>query len=1256
MKLKIETPSQAISRKPSLLKHSPDAEKIKEFKDSLKNYVENINDNSAENVLKTFVMNFLRDAIYKKTNSINLVDNIDLAIQKGLKSNDDAVVLFEVKAPKNKKEMITVNDLNRKALQELIYYFLKERITKKNNYIKHCIITNIYEWYIFDAAYFEKIFLENLEKKYLDFATKKTTTSSTQDFYNDFASDFIKGCKEEIACVFINFKNLDADKISEKELVELYKILSPYFLLNEQAPDANRLDARFYKELLHIVGLEEKTKDGKLIIDRKSSPDRGSLLENAISNLSDCLYDIQQSPKFASFKKDDDKIFAAAFELCITWVNRILFLKLLEAQLVKYHIGDEADNFHFLNTKKIDSYKMLAVLFHDVLAKPTNARDEFYQDIFNKIPYLNSSLFDKEGIEKDLKFNIGNLEDKKTINLYSSTILEDRKKENKPMNLLEYLFGFLNAYDFSTVNVELVKQSNKPLINASVLGKVFEKINGYKDGSIYTPSFITTYMCRESLRLAVLDKFNNELSINGEKLFNKFDDIKNYTKKLYKTEEVLKANEVINSIRICDPAVGSGHFLVSALNEMIAIKYDLGILADKSGVAVNYKIELADDELLVTKNGDFFEYKIKDGKPINSDAQQMQKILFDEKRTIIEQCLFGVDININSVKICSLRLWIELLKNAYYIEEKNFTELETLPNIDINIKCGNSLVSRFELDTDLSSLAKKNNQNKNSILQYMKDVANFKNSKNRDEKSKLLQNIKDIKDNIKSFISDNSPLKKRLRETKGGISVLRNQTKLFVDTKRKKEIEKEIKDLEEYEKLLKNEIDSIENNEVFRNAFEWRFEFPEVLNDNGDFIGFDVIIGNPPYFSLSTLEKNEKDYLTSFYKTFSKGSDVYCLFYEKAFQILKPNTQLCFITSNRFCSTNYGVDLREFLSQKNILQTINFNEARVFEGIDVGSIILLLENKKSANSKLVSLNYKGKVLPLSLNGIIAKESKLLQQIYFGKAHWNFDDDNIQKLKLKIESKGVPFVKWKDISINRGVTTGLNEVFIISEEIKNEIIKQDEKSSEIIRPVLKGANIKRYFILPAKEYLIYTYTDIDIEKYSGVYNYLNKHKKELENVYEAKHGQKKWYELRKCTYYDKFFEPKLVWSRLSNQNVFSISEGGEFTVDSSSFAVSKDMKYLSAILNSKVVFFYFKLGSVIWGKDGIKWFGNYFDNIPIPEISSEKQKPLIDLVDEIIALKKVGKSTTDLEDKINEEVYKLFKLTPEEIVLVKESVK
>src|SRR5690554_490332 len=224
-------------------------------------------------------------------------------------------------------------------------------------------------------------------------------------------------------------------------------------------------------------------------------------------------------------------------------------------------------------------------------------------------------------------------------------------------------------------------------------------------------------------------------------------------------------HEVINSLKICDPAVGSGHFLVSALNEIIAIKNDLKILQDKDGKSLNrYEIAVVNDELTITdEDGELFEYN-----PNSKESQRVQETLFHEKQTIIENCLFGVDINPNSVKICRLRLWIELLKNAYYIQDadSNTSALQTLPNIDINIKCGNSLISRYDLDADIAKALKKS---KWDIEMYRIAVSSYRNATSKEHKREMEKLIATIKHDFESEVAQGDKRLVRLNKLKGEI-------------------------------------------------------------------------------------------------------------------------------------------------------------------------------------------------------------------------------------------------------------------------------------------------------------------------------------------------------------------------------------------------------------------------------------------------------------------------------------------------------
>ena len=792
MKLAIQTPKQALK---AFLKQKPLRSEIDTFKSNLIvlldkiSVIENQPKDESEEHLKNDLRDFLRDTYYKESNAINTKDKKDLVIHLNKTTDSEVGVIIEAKRPANTNEMVTAANPNKKALHELILYYLNERINENNNQLKQLIITNVHQWFIIDANYFDKHIYRNTQIKKL-YETKVNDKKDNPFFYEEIAKIIAK-IEVEIPCVYFDIKDYETilrnnDKKDDRELSALLKILSPQHLLKQVTPnDSNTLDAKFYKELLHIIGLEEAKENGKNIIRRKNeNRNTASLIETTIEALEteDVLHRLPDQTTYGETK--EERIFNVALELCITWINRILFLKLLEGQLINYHQSNKT--YKFLDAQNINDYDELFNLFHKVLAVNIADRKEDLKAKYNKVPYLNSSLFEISELE-DYTIKINALNNKGQLEFIGTTILKDFKKTADKLPTLQYLFEFLDAYDFASEGTEDVQEDNKTIINASVLGKVFEKINGYKDGSIFTPAFITMYMCKQSIRLAVVEKFNEALSPSllerdGVRSFDKFEDVKNYTSRLFKTTEILKANEVINSLRICDPAVGSGHFLVSALNEIISIKSELGILADQQGNSISgYEIEIINDELIITDpKTNILEYKLQNGKPLNKEIQRLQKALFHEKQTIIENCLFGVDINPNSVKICRLRLWIELLKNAYYKEESNFLELETLPNIDINIKCGNSLLSRFALDADLSKALK---SIKYDVQAYRGFVTDYKNEKSREVKRGLQQMIDSIKNDFRTEIFKNDPKLLKLNKLSGELYTLLNQTKLFDEEK-----------------------------------------------------------------------------------------------------------------------------------------------------------------------------------------------------------------------------------------------------------------------------------------------------------------------------------------------------------------------------------------------------------------------------------------------------------------------------------------
>jgi type II restriction/modification system DNA methylase subunit YeeA len=1276
MKLVTQSPKKALK---AFLKQKPLRSEIDRFKTHLIALLDKISviekgcHDESEEHLKNNIRDFLRDTYYKETNAINTKDKKDLVIHLGKTTDTEVGVIIEAKRPSNINEMLSAENPNKKALHELILYYLDERNKAENIQLKHLIVTNIYEWYIIDANYFDKHIYRNTQIKKL-YDTKINDKKDNPFFYEEIAK-IIPNLDVDILCVYFDIREYNSilrndKKEDDRELSALYKILSPQHLLKIATPnDSNSLNERFYKELLHIIGLEEAKEGSKNIIRRKLvNRNPASLIESTIEALitEESLHRITDQSIYG--ETNEEKVFNVSLELCLTWINRILFLKLLEGQLITYHQGNK--DYRFLNTETIHDFGELFKLFHQVLAVNLDGRTDKIKEKFSRIPYLNSSLFEISELE-DLTIKINSLDNDGQLELINSTILKEIKKNTDKLPTLDYFFKFLDAYDFASEGTDEIQEDNKTIINASVLGKVFEKINGYKDGSIYTPGFITMYMCKQSIRLAVLEKFNEALTENSVKPFDKFDDIKNYTSRLFKTQDVIKVNEIINSLRICDIAVGSGHFLVSSLNEIISIKAELGILADEQGYTINgYEVEIVNDELIITdREGNIFEYKLLNGKPINKDIQRLQKTLFHEKQTIIENCLFGVDINPNSVKICRLRLWIELLKNAYYKEETSYSELETLPNIDINIKCGNSLISRFALDADLSLALKSISYD---VKAYRGFVNDYKNAKEREYKRGLLKILDNIKSNFRTNIDD--PFKSKISKARGEV------TNVLSELNRKQQwgekLPKELKDkLENASKKLAQleaEKEAIINNVIYKNAFEWRFEFPEVLNNNGDFEGFDLVIGNPPYIRHEEI-KHLKFQLEKDYSVFNSLADILTYFFELGNNLLKQKGILSFIVSNKFFKASYGDKLRAYLTQNIMLQQIiEFDKVNIFDEATVKVAIIQFKKEQFAKTfTYVDIVEK----PEDLEELINEYGQEYQQVLFNSGQWIFQSDEHWNIYHKINKYGTALSDW-NLKINRGLLTGLNEAFIINEETKNRLIKEDKSAAKMIKPLFRGREIEKYSANFQNTYLIFipkgytikrnlpkknpNYVDEPFPRYGNMeydeawswlknnYSSIAKHLKSFKDSAEKRQDKGDyWWELRACDYYNEFETPKIIWKRIGSKLRFCYDESGTYTLDSTCIATGKYLKYLVGVLNSKLIENELNRFAPKTGTGDLIISVQALTPLQIPIPTEKQEKQMNDLVDKIITLKQQDIDSTENERQVDELVYKLYDITEEE---------
>ena len=799
-----------------------------------------------------------------------------------------------------------------------------------------------------------------------------------------------------------------------------------------------------------VLGLTETKQGGKKLIGRNKEGQRntGSILEDTIIQL-DSLDKINRLEKPSQYGETyQERLFNVALELSITWINRILFLKLLEAQLISYHKGDKS--FSFLNHDRIKEYDDLNILFFQVLAKGADDRNNDVKKLYQKVPYLNSSLFEPTEMEQITLF-ISNLRDNKTIPIIGNTVLRDShgKKRTGNLSTLQYLFDFLNAYDFSSEGSEDIQEDNKTLINASVLGLIFEKINGYKDGSFFTPGFITMYMCRETIRKAVVQKFNEVKNWNCTDFKELYDHI----------EDRDEANDIINSIKVCDPAVGSGHFLVSALNEFISIKSDLRVLQDREGRRLKeYAVEIVNDELMVTdEDSELFEYN-----PTNKESQRVQEALFHEKQTIIENCLFGVDININSVKICRLRLWIELLKNAYY---RSATELETLPNIDINIKCGNSLVSRFPIDADLKKALKKSKWN---IDSYRTAVSTYRNAETKEQKREMERLIADIKSNFRSEISRNDKTAKNLRKATGELAQLTTQHQLFDMSKKEKAAwNKKVEKLTTDIRKLEIEIEEIRSNKIYENAFEWRFEFPEVLSDDGDFVGFDVVIGNPPYLRVRDEVRQLRSYYFENFEVSENQLDLYHLFVERTSQISHRRSIHSLITPNAFLANRNNVKLRKFILDNFSINKIVDLKDNVFEEASVDVLIYVLSKPQN---DAVSENI------VERNGQFYFLNEFDARRFYNSENYNFTitiDSEGQLIVDKILSKSTDLSRLFDtISGIKEYQIGKGKPPQSEEQVKSKVFNSNSKLDDTYLPELRGRNLYKYSFRWADEFISY----------------------------------------------------------------------------------------------------------------------------------------------------------------------------------------
>ncbi len=935
---------------------------------------------------------------------------------------------------------------------------------------------------------------------------------------------------------------------------------------------------------------------------------------------------------------------------------------------------------HFLRElfeKKHCDYKnffnnVLEPLFYEALRNDRSYDDHYFSYFNCKIPFLNGGLFDP----------IKDYDWAKTDILLPNTLFSNQIK-TKEGDIGIGILDFFDRYNFTVKEDEPLEK--EVAVDPEMLGKVFENLLEVKDrkskGTYYTPREIVHYMCQQSLinylytevnseqksrtkeekiqmkllgkpdpiqQSLIIEKDSNIISKEDiEKLIKygdttiendnhvviKGEETKTYSFKL--PENIRKNAEIIDkalkNIRVCDPAIGSGAFPVGMMNEIIRAR----------NVLTSY-LSLREAE-----------------------APKQSRTIYDFKRHAIQNCLYGVDIDPGAVEIAKLRLWLSLI-----VDEEDIKQIKPLPNLDYKIMQGNSLISEFmgiDLDNDKENNEKEKlfSTNESNELYEMLKVKKDEllNQPNINKKKILKKEIENLI--IKIF-------EVKLQEQKSDyfkklIEIEEKYERHPVKEEREREIKRE-KDvlsrktgfnLEEAEKQLRQYT----SNQKIRPFFPWKLYFSEVFKEKN---GFDVVIANPPYVRQEKIRDQKPLLQKQGYEIYNSTSDLYTYFYERSYQILKPNGFSCFISSNKWMRAKYGEKLRKFFKEKTkAVNLVDFGGYEVFEATVDTNILLFQKNKSTPNHTFNVINIQSDFTKdTELNVYSKKHSLSITQKEIDSRCFTFADDATMKLKAKIEDRGVPLKDW-DIKICFGIKTGFSEAFIINNETKEKFCKQDSKITEILKPILRGRDINKWHYKWAGLWLINSHNGlrgkgvkrINVAKdYPIIYKHLQQYQENLE-IRQDKGDN--WTNLRNCAYLDEFEKEKILYQEMSYESSFSWDKNKMF-VNQSCYIIANANKYILSLLNSKLINDYFKLISQTLGTGAFRWIKQYVEQIPIPKISSTEQKSFIELVDHILAITKdkdylenpkMQTEAKEYEYQIDQMVYKLYNLTPEEIEIV-----
>ncbi len=891
-----------------------------------------------------------------------------------------------------------------------------------------------------------------------------------------------------------------------------------------------------------------------------------------------------------------------------------------------------------------------------------NNKDEILS-IFKKIPFLNGGLFEcldmpKNDPENDFNRNFyidGFCEypDKqpKIPNYlffgyeYTVNLSQDYNDRNYSDSKVSGILNILMSYNFTIDENSLVDQ--EVALDPELLGKVFENLLASYNpetsttarkatGSFYTPRQIVDFMVEQSLKQYFLTRCKDKIENIEAKLDELFDI--NIENNPFNEEESNILISLIEKIKILDPAVGSGAFLMGALHKLT---YVLSKIDQHNEKWKKKNIEIIEKEIQdpILKQ-DFI-------KKIEEDFSE-NELDYGRKLYLIKDCLCGVDIQQIAIQIAKLRFFISLLVEQKIDFNKHNFGIQPLPNLETKLVCADTLIHL------------ENEKEKEDYLGHLFEATEYLELENR---------LLDIRS--KYFDAFDPERKRKYKEEDKNI-------RLKIVSKYNEENKKNFAE-QSYQKILK--IAKWDPYKINSKA-EW-FD-PEWMFGVKD--RFDIVIGNPPYIQLqNNAGMLAEKYGNENYKTYKRMGDIYCLFYERGLQILKENGILCYITSNKWMRAGYGEKLREFFTEYDPQILIDLGPD-VFENATVDTNILMIKKNKTSSKKLKALTLeKNNENNVEIEKQFKNNAVFLEKL--DKNAWFIGSPAEIRLKEKIERIGKPLKDW-DVKIYRGILTGLNDAFIIDTKKKDEILakckdEEERKRTEaIIKPILRGRDIKRYYYEWAGLWVIFIpwhfplhednsiqgaseKAEIEFKKfYSSIYNHLSNYKESLSKRNKEETGIRyEWYTLQRCaaTYYSEFEKEKVVWQRITQEPTFCLVDPSIFVLDSMAFFTGENLKYIMSILNSKLIFNYVEMIVHQYGFTGFRLANQYVEIMPIVSINSSNNFLKIkieNLADNLIQIKKQNKNanTTELEKEIDYIVYKLYDLKDEEIRIVEKIIK